>query len=294
VWKKFNSFVKKIPTDIHSNTKSIISTNIAIFIPEQYVFDKTLHVEQYQFIVIFNTPPRATINAQEYQFKKGSLICLAPDDNILVHSFNTALPVNYMSICIDNGYILKLYSQLSGKEKLEFKKFDITFSRQLLDALEALMYEVLNYELTCPLLIESLENRIAIQLIRDSNQKTSMLDNNLKSPQNIVQKALKYIESYYSSNITIKDICNEVYVSSSYLQKIFLKYTGMTPYQYIMECRHQNAKEMLETTSVSVNEIARYCGFVNNAHFSTTFKQREGLSPLEYKKTIKQLSIKQS
>jgi len=284
VWKKFNSFVKKIPTDIHSNTKSIISTNIAIFIPEQFVFDKTLHVEEYQFIVMFNTPPRATVNGDEYQFKKGSLICLAPGDDMLVHSFNTSLPVNYMSICIDNSYLLKLYSELSGKDKLEFKKVDITFSRQLLDAVEALMYEILNYEYKSPLMIESLENRIAIQLIRDAKQKVSMLDNNLKSPQNIVQKALKYIESYYSSNITIKDICNEVYVSSSYLQKIFLKYTGMTPYQYIMECRHQNAKEMLETTSVSVNEVARYCGFVNNAHFSTTFKQREGLSPLEYKK----------
>lgn len=52
-----------------------------------------------------------------------------------------------------------------------------------------------------------------------------------------------------------------------------------------MDFRHKKAKELLETTSASIEDIARQCGYVNNAHFSTTFKQKEGISPLIYKKS---------
>lgn len=53
-----------------------------------------------------------------------------------------------------------------------------------------------------------------------------------------------------------------------------------------MDCRHRKAKEMLEITGASIEEIARQCGFVNNAHFSTAFKQKEGMPPLVYKKSL--------
>ena len=162
-----------------------------------------------------------------------------------------------------------------------FKKL-IILCYQLLEGIEALIYEVVNYEETNPLMIESLEKRIAIQLLRDSNSEFNVAVNRQQNPQDNVEMALKYIQTYYCSNITIKDICDAIYISPPYLQKIFMESVGKTPYQYIMECRHRKAKEMLETTADSIQEIARQCGFVNSAHFSTAFKQKEGMSPLVY------------
>lgn len=284
--KHFDYFMKKIPVNIHNNTKSIITTHIAIFIPEKFVINKKMSVEEYHFVICFTTPPRATIRSKEYRFKKGSLICMAPGDDILVHPSNASSPAKYMTICVNKEFMQNIYLQTGGKGNLSFKKLDSTYSYQLLEGIEALIYEILNYEETNPLMIESLENRIVVQLLRDSNSGFNVINNNQKSPQDIVQKSLKYIETYYSSNITVKDICDAVYVSSPYLQKVFLKSVGKTPYQYIMECRHRKAKEMLEITSNSVEGIARQCGFVNGAHFSTAFKQKEGLSPLAYKKSL--------
>lgn len=67
---------------------------------------------------------------------------------------------------------------------------------------------------------------------------------------------------------------------------------GKTPHQYIMECRHRKAREMLEKTKVSMEEVARRCGFVNSSHLSTTFKQIEGVSPLAYRKAHLQVEDK--
>ncbi len=281
VRKKFEYFVKKIPINIHNNTKSIISRHLAIFIPDVFVIDKKMTVEEYHFVIFFTTPPPATIKSKEYHFKKGNLICMAPGDDILVHSLKSSSPPKYMTICVNKEFMQNIYQKTGGKGALMFKKLDNTYSYQLLEAIEALIYEVLNYGEYDTVMVESLENRIAIQLLRDS-----ISDFNVLVIKNDVQRAIKYIETYYSSNITVKDICDAVYISPSHLQKIFLKQTGKTPYQYIMECRHNKAKEMLENTLFPIQEIARQCGFVNSAHFSTTFKQKEGMPPLVYKKVF--------
>lgn len=285
--KSFDYFVKKIPVDIHSNTKSIITDNIAIFMPEQFVVNEKMVVEEYHFVICFTTPPRATICQKEYLFKKGSLICMAPGDDILVHPLKSSSPAKYMTVCVNTDFMQKIYSQTGGKEKLLFRKPNNTYSHQLLEGIEALIHEVINYEASNPLMIESLENRLAIQLLRDSSPDFISPLNNRQIHQDNVQKAIKYIEAYYSSNITIRDICNAVYISPPHLQKIFLKQVGKTPYQYIMECRHLKAKELLETTDTPIETIARQCGFVNSAHFSTSFKQKESLSPLGYRKSFK-------
>jgi len=243
-------------------------------------------VEEYHFVICFTTPPRATIRSKEHQFKKGSLICMAPGDDILVHPAESSSPAKYMTICANKEFIENISLQIGGEADLSFKRLDTTYSYHLLEGLEALTHEILNYEKTNQLMIESLENRIAIQLLRDASFKFRAIDNNLKTQQDNVHKAVKYIETYYSSNIAIKDICDEIYISPSHLQKIFLKYVGITPYKYIMDCRHQKAKELLKNTCVSIEEIAARCGFVNSAHFSTAFKQRENTSPLTYKKLL--------
>lgn len=282
----FDYFIEKIPVNIHNHTKSIITTNIAIFVPEKFVTDRKMIVEEYHFVICYTTPPEATIGSTTYQFKKGSLICMAPGDDILVHPFNDSSSVKFVTICVNKEFLEEIYVQSGGKGQLLFHKPDNMYSYQLLAAVEALIYEIINYGETNPLMIESLENRLAIQLLRDSNQKFKIDAVESGGPEDTVQKAIRYIETYYSSNITVKAVSEAIYTSSSYLHKIFLQHVGKTPYQYIMDYRHMKAKSMLETTDISIEEIARQCGFVNSAHFSSTFKQKEGISPLVYRKSL--------
>ncbi|MCK9525211.1 MAG: hypothetical protein M0R49_04705, partial [Limnochordia bacterium] len=84
--RDFDYFVQKIPPSIYDRTRAILSQHVAIFLPDSYVTGKLLEVEEYHFVICFETPPLATINGSRHQFRKGSLICLAPGDSILVHA----------------------------------------------------------------------------------------------------------------------------------------------------------------------------------------------------------------
>lgn len=282
--RDFDYFVEKIPPTIYDRTRAVFSKNIAIFLPDSYVVSKRLEVEEYHFVICFETPPLATIKGQDYQFKKGSLVCLAPGDDILVHPLPKHEPVKYMSICVLPGFMGEVCLALGLPEKLEFSVPDNRYSHLLLEALDALIHEIMHHDNSSPLMISSLENRIAIQLVRDAKQTARWVDGTQPHLENIVHKACRFIETYFTSNITVKDISDAIFVSPSYLQKIFPKIVGKTPHQYIMECRHRKACGMLVRTNISMEEVARQCGFVNNSHFSTTFKQVEGLSPSAYRK----------
>lgn len=189
--RNFDYFLKKIPVNIHNNTKSIITSHIAIFIPDKFIINKKMHVEEHHFVICFTTPPKATINSKEYQFKKGSLICMSPGDDILVYPLNSSSPAKYMTICVNKEFMQDIYLKTGGKGKLSYSKPDSKYSNQLLEGIEALIYEVLSYKETNSLMIESLENRIAIQLLRDSNSDLTAIYNN-QNLNNIVQKAVKY------------------------------------------------------------------------------------------------------
>ncbi|NLL47334.1 MAG: helix-turn-helix transcriptional regulator [Firmicutes bacterium] len=282
--RDFNYFVKKIPPSIHDRTRAILSDHVAIFLPESYIVDQMLEVEEYHFVICFETPPPATINGHLHQFKKGSLICLAPGDNILVHPDVSQGLAKFMTICVLPTFMDEVYGELDKQEPLRFSSLDSKYSLFLLDALDALIYEITHYGKTSPLMVTSQEQRIAIQLIRDGKPQSRWNQGVEPHLEAIVQQACKYIEAYYTSNITVKDVSDAVYVSASYLQKIFPKVVGQTPHQYIMKCRHGKARGMLVTTRASMEEIARHCGFVNNSHFSTAFKQVEGMSPRAYRK----------
>lgn len=280
----FDYFVEKIPPSIYCKGQAIFSEHVAVFLPDSYVVDCKMEVEEYHFVIFFETPPLVTINGCQYQFKKGSLLCLAPGDDILVHPGDRQAPARYMTVCVLPDFMAGIYLALGGTEKLAFDAFDNKYSYFLLEALDALIHEVVHHGDASPLMLASLENRIAIQLIRDGKLTPSWPGESQPYLESIIQKACKYIETYYTSNITVKDISDAIFVSPSYMQKIFPRMVGKTPHQYIMECRHRKAREMLEKTKVSMEEVARRCGFVNSSHLSTTFKQIEGVSPLAYRK----------
>ena len=99
-----------------------------------------------------------------------------------------------------------------------------------------------------------------------------------------VQDACRYIEHFYFKNITVKDIAEARHVSDRYLYNNFQKVMGMSPKQYLSKVRFRTACFYLETSQLSVSEIASTVGFENVHHFSAFFKSMSGTSPTAYRK----------
>ena len=101
------------------------------------------------------------------------------------------------------------------------------------------------------------------------------------------EQILKLIQSYvdknYVSKLTLSDIASLVHYNESYISRLFKKETGQSVIEYITSVRLQKAKELLTTTSSSVQDIAFAVGFDTPQYFSSTFRRQEGVSPTEYR-----------
>lgn len=102
--------------------------------------------------------------------------------------------------------------------------------------------------------------------------------------QRPIRVAKQYVQSHYSQNITLEDVCAATGFSVSYFSALFKKETGEGFAKYLTRVRMERAKELLQETNLSVAEICSRVGYVDLKHFNQTFKKVTSLSPGQYRK----------
>ncbi len=279
----FGEFIKRIPEIIHTRTKSFITDDLAIFKPDAYVVDRKLCIDDYHFVIFHSTPPQVMIDDIEYQFKKGSLISLEPGSEMTVFALDNDKPCRYISINVKKEFMHKVANEALGQSDFSFSRMENSYSWQLLWAINSFEYELSNYNQKYPFMIKNLASQIVFLLLRDSLPDHGLSAANRRY-DNCLMQAIEYMRTYYSSSITIEDICRYIYLSPSHFKRVFKTETGITPYRFLLKVRIDKAKEVLLNKNYSVDEIARLCGFANAGHLSTAFKRSEGLTPLEYRR----------
>lgn len=100
----------------------------------------------------------------------------------------------------------------------------------------------------------------------------------------VVDRAIAYIQQHLTEKLSVEEIAASAGYSASYFSHIFAEETGMSPYQFVVRSRVEQAQQLLKTTRLTVQEIAFRCGFNSVANFCYTFRRTSGISPHEYRK----------
>lgn len=80
----------------------------------------------------------------------------------------------------------------------------------------------------------------------------------------------------------ITSVASRYGITSRYLQKLFLKHTGLTPKLYTKINRFQNTLVLVSKREDSLTSIAYECNYFDQAHFIREFKSFTGLTPSEF------------
>ena len=103
-----------------------------------------------------------------------------------------------------------------------------------------------------------------------------------------LQPVLEYIESNYQNNPTIEDLSSVIGVSPQYFCRIFNHVLNIRPFTYLNLYKIQKAKEMfLNCPDLPVKDVAEKVGYNDPSYFCAVFKKHEGITPLEFSRTIK-------
>lgn len=104
------------------------------------------------------------------------------------------------------------------------------------------------------------------------------------STSNVALLVKRYIDDNYRNELTLTELANQVYVSPFHLVHVFKEEVGLPPIQYMIQCRMEEAKRLLEHSDLSVKEIASIIGYENANYFNLLFKKMTGKPPGKYRK----------
>ena len=98
-----------------------------------------------------------------------------------------------------------------------------------------------------------------------------------------LERALAIIKERYQENLTLKSVADELYISESYLGKLFKNKMDYTFLEMLTLYRIRAAVELLQEVDQKVYEIAYKVGYSDTKYFSKVFKKVTGVKPMEIK-----------
>lgn len=231
------------------------------------------------------------INGREFPVRKGDLLFLNYNCTHAIEPFNK---LEYADIMFRLDYIdnsLKFsenaFSLLETSNFSEFESminmdncvvhFQTHERLQLEQLIEWTLKEQDKAQTGSDFMIRSILNLILILVFR--KMKFQLND---QFPINA--DMLSYIKKNCSEQISLKEIAVKNYYTPSHLSAQFKAYTGISFMKYLMNCRLEKAMTLLCETNRSIEDILGECGFSNRTRFFKLFREKTGITPLQYRK----------
>jgi len=138
----------------------------------------------------------------------------------------------------------------------------------------------------------------AVRVLHSRLLEAATWNKRIELIEEFLLRSLSRSESKLSKAAVVSDIMNELRredffdnienvasrygITSRYLQKLFLQYTGLTPKLYSKINRFQNSLRLVTKKDISLTSVAYDCGYFDQSHFIREFKSFTGLTPSGY------------
>jgi AraC-like DNA-binding protein len=128
--------------------------------------------------------------------------------------------------------------------------------------------------------------QLCLELYRlKSNQEDSLTISQIRI-HSLTTRAKDELDAHASDmNYNVEELARSVCISRRYLEQLFKKTEQCTPSEYLTALRIARAMEILKDQSLSVEMVAKRCGFASIHYFSRRFKQLTGKSPKEMRRS---------
>ena len=190
-----------------------------------------------------------------------------------------AHPLEYIVLGIEG-----LELTIPGSDEERYCMYSFPEHNSVLTCMQQVLQEMQErrpeYQVLCLAYIDI----IMVQLMR--NASVSVTPTHSRFPANRQCAAARhYIDQHYKENITLDLLAEKVSINKYYMAHAFKREYGVSPINYLIGCRIREGKRLLAETDHSLSQIAAVLGFSSSSYFSQSFRNAEGISPTEYRKT---------
>lgn len=242
--------------------------------------------EDYHVHFILHGKGTLEIGGKSYKLQRGQIFVIPPDVETYYYS-DPEDPWHYTWVSFGGtraGYFLEKAGIIAENPVrdtyIEPERF-LELTEKILN----------HHELTVAneLLRTSLLYEIIALLVESQNQQKSKEGEEEVydySPDVYVNTAIEYIGEHYP-HTKVSEIASYIGISRYYLTHIFKEKLHVSPQEFLLNYRMEQANRLLRTTGLSVQAVSEKVGYENPLTFSKTFKNKFGLSPKKYREKMK-------
>lgn len=130
------------------------------------------------------------------------------------------------------------------------------------------------------LYVESLSQALIIHLLRHYSEDAPIIAPENRSLTHIqLQQAIDYIHTHLDRDLSLVELANVINISPTYFANLFKQAMKISPHQYVIQQRVEQAKVMLSKTDLAIADIALQVGFSSQSHLTQQFKRITGMTP---------------
>ena len=176
-------------------------------------------------------------------------------------------------------------SQTEGKE-LPDRVFDLSSAEAA--QLRQIVRESENMDAYSGDFIRSYLKLLLLSVLRDTGSEKKRLKTPvaLNHENEIVSRTLQYVADHVCDKLSVEIVSREVGVSASHLTALFHRQMNISPGEYIRRVKLEESKRLIREGTMNFSQIAAQLNYSTIHHFSRQFKDKFGMSPSEYAKSI--------
>lgn len=272
------------PTEDNGEFQAIYQSEVAwvgtTFSDEFHVSERHVH-DYWEFILVAAGNGQITIDSQHFNAGPGDMFVYPPGMEHIEESYiNNKLTMHVLSIINTSDLRFMSFWPIGD---LEYIRISGTWLNTAFSTIvKQMIQELKKKETAYQVRIQALSFQFQSLLMKFAEKKTD--DTIINNLYQHISRARSFIQANYHKNITLADIASNTFISTHYLSRLFKRYTGFSPMNYLMLLRIRNAQKLLRETELSITEVSRKVGYQDLQYFSSIYKQKTGQSPRDYRK----------
>ena len=226
---------------------------------------------------------------------KGALHSVADGKDILLEQGDLVIyspkqwHMQYADVDMSPSFITITFD-LAGEYPQELVNRKFTIPQSAVPALQRMLRELDRMDAFSSDMVICLLQQLLLELLREqvSPAGTKLRTTNAVNSENeIIRRAQQFISEHVREKLTVPLVARHVDVSPSYLTALFRKNLQISPGEYVRRIKLQESKQMIREDNMNFTEIAAALQYSTVHHFSRQFKDKFGITPTEYAKSVR-------
>lgn len=220
----------------------------------------------------------SVVDGQDFLLQQGNLVLYGPDQWHMQYADIGVAP-RFVTISFDatQGDLSALYNR-----RFRLPQSAVALLQQMLREQERM--DVFSNDMILHLL-----SLVLLTLQREANAPGERLriPRAVHNENEIIRRAQQCISVHIRDRLSVPIVARNVNVSPSYLTALFHKHLQISPGEYIRRIKLQESKQMIRENAMNFTQIAAVLQYSTVHHFSRQFKEKFGITPSEYAKSVR-------